>query len=66
MRAKAFPGEDPRTLPAPDELVPMFLELVSPDCDLNGRVINFSDWKKKHVADRRLKRAQSNSMTMLS
>ncbi len=49
MRAKAFPGEDPRTLPAPDELVPMFLELVSPDCELNGRVINFSEWKKKHV-----------------
>ena len=49
MRAKAFPGEDPGTQTAPDELVPMFLELVSPDCDLNGRVINFSEWKKKHV-----------------
>jgi NAD(P)-dependent dehydrogenase (short-subunit alcohol dehydrogenase family) len=49
MRAKAFPGEDPGTLPAPDELVPMFLELASPDCEFNGRVINFSDWKKKHA-----------------
>jgi NAD(P)-dependent dehydrogenase (short-subunit alcohol dehydrogenase family) len=49
MRAKAFPGEDPNTLPAPDELVPLFLELVSPECDVSGRVINFADWKKKHT-----------------
>jgi NAD(P)-dependent dehydrogenase (short-subunit alcohol dehydrogenase family) len=49
MRAKAFPGEDPNTLPAPEELAPMFLELASPDCEFNGRLINFSDWKKKHA-----------------
>ncbi len=49
MRAKAFPGEDPNTLPDPSELVPMFLELVSPDCTLSGRVVNFPDWKKKHA-----------------
>jgi NAD(P)-dependent dehydrogenase (short-subunit alcohol dehydrogenase family) len=49
MRAKAFPGADPDTLPAPDALVPLFLELVSPECDFSGRVINFADWKKKHA-----------------
>ena len=49
MRAKAFPGEDPSTLPAPEELVPMFLEFASPACELNGRVVNFSDWQKKHA-----------------
>jgi NAD(P)-dependent dehydrogenase (short-subunit alcohol dehydrogenase family) len=49
MRAKAFPGEDPNTLPAPSELVPLFLELVSPECDYSGRVVNFSDWQKKHA-----------------
>jgi NAD(P)-dependent dehydrogenase (short-subunit alcohol dehydrogenase family) len=49
MRAKAFPGEDQSTLPAPEELVPMFLEFVSPACELNGRVVNFSDWQKKHA-----------------
>ncbi len=49
MRAKAFPGEDPNTLPDPSELVPMFLELVSPECTLSGRVVNFPDWKKKHA-----------------
>ena len=49
MRAKAFPGEDPNTLPDPSELVPMFLELVSPECAFSGRVVNFADWKKKHA-----------------
>jgi len=49
MRAKAFPGEDPTTLPDPSELVPMFLELVSPECTLSGRIVNFPDWKKKHT-----------------
>jgi len=49
MRAKAFPGEDPSTLPAPEELVPMFLEFASPTCELNGRVVNFGDWQKKHA-----------------
>ena len=32
MRAKAFPGEDPATLPTPDDLVPLFLDLASPSC----------------------------------
>lgn len=44
MRAKAFPGEDPATLPAPEELVPLFLELASPQCERNGAVINFREW----------------------
>jgi len=50
MRAKAFPGEDPQKLPAPEELVPLFLDLVSPKCDFSGVVVNFADWKK-HRAD---------------
>ncbi len=44
MRAKAFPGEDPMTLPPPDALVPLFLELASPACTLNGTVVNYRDW----------------------
>lgn len=47
MRAKAFPGEDANTLPAPEELVPLFLELVAPDCDLNGDVVNFREWRER-------------------
>ena len=45
MRAKAFPGEDPEKLPAPEELAPLFVELASPDCTRNGDVINFRDWQ---------------------
>lgn len=55
MRAKAFPGEDANTLPAPEELVPLFLELVAPDCDLNGDIINFREWRERarddHASD---------------
>lgn len=45
MRAKAFPGEDPMSLPAPEELVPMFLELASPACKRNGEIINYREWR---------------------
>jgi NAD(P)-dependent dehydrogenase (short-subunit alcohol dehydrogenase family) len=45
MRAKAFPGEDASTLPAPEDLVPLFLELASPLCERNGETINFRDWR---------------------
>jgi len=49
MRAKAFPGEDPNKLPSPEELVPLFLELLSTECDFSGEVVNFADWKKHHA-----------------
>jgi NAD(P)-dependent dehydrogenase (short-subunit alcohol dehydrogenase family) len=45
MRAKAFPGEDPNSLPAPEELVPLILELASPVCQLNGEVVQFRTWR---------------------
>jgi NAD(P)-dependent dehydrogenase (short-subunit alcohol dehydrogenase family) len=48
MRAKAFPGEDPETLPAPEDLVPLFLELASPDCQSNGAIVNFREWRSAH------------------
>lgn len=40
MRAAAKPGEDPLTLPAPDDVVPKFLELAAPDCKQNGAIIH--------------------------
>lgn len=46
MRAKAFPGEDPKTLPTPETLVPLFLELAAPEYTSNGCVISFSEWEK--------------------
>ncbi len=45
MRAKAFPGEDPLKLPTPEDLVPLFLDLVLPSCARTGDVINFRDWR---------------------
>ncbi len=41
MRAKAFPGEDPATLPTPGDLAPLFVEMASAAYDRNGAVINF-------------------------
>jgi NAD(P)-dependent dehydrogenase (short-subunit alcohol dehydrogenase family) len=41
MRAIAAPGEDPDTLPHPDELVDMFVELASPECTRNGEIVAF-------------------------
>lgn len=36
MRAKAMPGEDPATLPMPDEIAPRLVDLVSPSYDKTG------------------------------
>jgi len=41
MRAQAMPGEDPMTLPAPEELVPPILELLSAACTKNGELVHF-------------------------
>lgn len=51
MRAKAFPGEDPNTLPAPEDLAPIFIELALPTCDKNGELIVARDWlaAKQHA-----------------
>ena len=39
MRARAFPGEDPATLPQPDDLTGLFVDLSQASCDKNGEVI---------------------------
>ncbi len=39
MRAAAFPGEDPMSLPAPEEICDPFVELASPECGKNGEVV---------------------------
>jgi NAD(P)-dependent dehydrogenase (short-subunit alcohol dehydrogenase family) len=41
MRAKAMPGEDPETLPAPEALAPLIVQLLSPGCTKNGELIAF-------------------------
>ena len=41
MRAEAMPGEDPMTLPAPEELTPLILEMLSPSCEKTGELVTF-------------------------
>lgn len=41
MRNKAFPGEDPMTLPTPDDVAPLIVALLSPDCDRHGEIVRF-------------------------
>jgi NAD(P)-dependent dehydrogenase (short-subunit alcohol dehydrogenase family) len=41
MRAKAFPGEDPATLPTPEDVAPMFVDLALPSVTANGRIFEF-------------------------
>jgi NAD(P)-dependent dehydrogenase (short-subunit alcohol dehydrogenase family) len=42
MRAKAFPGEDPASLPTPDEVATAALPLCLPTCTSNGATYEFS------------------------
>jgi NAD(P)-dependent dehydrogenase (short-subunit alcohol dehydrogenase family) len=42
MRARAMPGEDPQTLPPPQALAPLIVELLSPSCRKNGELVKFS------------------------
>lgn len=41
MRAKAFPGEDPLTLPTPEEVAPHIAALLQPDVSANGELFSF-------------------------
>jgi NAD(P)-dependent dehydrogenase (short-subunit alcohol dehydrogenase family) len=41
MRAKAFPGEDPMTLPSPEDVAARLVELVLPAFEKNGELISF-------------------------
>lgn len=44
MRAKAMPGEDPGTLPPPDKVAALFLELADSACTRHGEIVNYRDW----------------------
>jgi NAD(P)-dependent dehydrogenase (short-subunit alcohol dehydrogenase family) len=41
MRAKAFPGEDPMTLPTPEEVAAQITPLLQPQCEKNGELVRF-------------------------
>lgn len=44
MRAKAFPGERPETLPTPAEITPLFLEAVATSQTANGQLFEGREW----------------------
>ncbi len=50
MRSKAFPGEDPNTLPSPDDVAPLAVELALPSSRVHGTVVRYRDWAKDHAA----------------
>jgi len=45
MRAEAYPGEDPETLPDPSEIGPMMVELALSNPGLPDAPVQFSAWK---------------------
>lgn len=47
MRAKAFPGEKPETLPQPADIAPLFLEVVAKQQTANGELFNARQWLAK-------------------
>jgi len=49
MRAAAYPGEDPLTLPTPAEIVPVFLYLASDaSAQITGKSLDARDWLGRH------------------
>lgn len=43
MRAKAMPGEDPATLPQPEDVAPVVLKLLDPGSKVHGDVVSARD-----------------------
>lgn len=39
LREEAMPGEDPQSLPHPDDITDAFVDLASPDCQRNGETV---------------------------
>ena len=40
MRAEAYPGEDPKTLPTPEEVAERFVRLALPECEITGQIVD--------------------------
>jgi NAD(P)-dependent dehydrogenase (short-subunit alcohol dehydrogenase family) len=45
MRAKAMPGEDPSTIPQPEDVAPLVVQMLSPEWTENGAVVNYREWQ---------------------
>lgn len=53
MRAKAFPGENPDTLPKPADIAPLFLDVVAKEQTANGELFNAREWLAKSTGTAR-------------
>ena len=51
MRAKAFPGEDPTTIPTPADVAELVLELCLPSEKRNGETVRYREWSKAKNAE---------------
>jgi NAD(P)-dependent dehydrogenase (short-subunit alcohol dehydrogenase family) len=47
MRAKAYPGEDPKSLPQPEDVAPAIVDLMRAESERHAERINFRD---EHMA----------------
>lgn len=50
MRAKAYPGEDPRSLPSPEEVAPLVVSLTLPGHTGNGEVVSYRARREEAAA----------------
>ena len=48
MRASAYPGEDPMSLPHPDAIVPLLLDLADPTKVPSLETVDFRRWSQGH------------------
>ncbi|CAN5150835.1 SDR family NAD(P)-dependent oxidoreductase [soil metagenome] len=51
MRAEAYPGENPETLPSPDEIGPLIVELCQGDRGLPTETVRFKAWKAAQAGE---------------
>ncbi len=49
MRAKAFPGEDPKTLPTTEDVAPFVLALTMPEQKANGETLSYRNAQDRKV-----------------
>lgn len=45
MRSKAYPGEDPNTLPTPQDIAPLFVEMALPSYEQTGQTVSYRTWR---------------------
>jgi NAD(P)-dependent dehydrogenase (short-subunit alcohol dehydrogenase family) len=50
MRAAAYPEEDPKTLPTPEDISPVFVWLARADTNIRGQSLEARDWIGKDPA----------------